>query len=156
MATATILTACLDRLILFAASPGYTIAHPGIKFTPPSTGYWLEPQLFPNEPANYGWDDDARLTEIGFFQVLVMYRPGEGQVNATEIADAIIAYFPKGQILGPVRVYKRPHQSPPVVLSDKAYIPVTIPYRELVTTTAPTFSLTTDVLDVDGNTIQVG
>ena len=157
MSTTDILSACLARLALFVASPGYPVAWPGVHLDPPNTGYWLEPRFFPNEPTNYGWDDAACINAVGFFQVLVMYRPGGGQINASDIADDVIDYFAKGQVLGPVRVYKKPHQSPAVMLDDKSYIPVTIQYRGLISIVD--VSTATDVVNggvlVTNNSIQV-
>lgn len=125
-----ILEACLARLADFAdQSPPVLVAWPGIEFNPPSTGRWLEARLFPNEPRDLAWDDNSCHDMFGFFQVNVYYRPGTGQVTPSQLADDIIAYFPKGLVLGPVRVEKRGWQSPAVTDEDKLFIPVTIRWR---------------------------
>lgn len=128
MSATDILEACLARMETLGISPALPIAWPGIVFTPPGTGMWLEAKLFPNEPRDLAWDADGCALQRGFLQVMVGYRPGGGQVNASQVADAVIAHFPKATELGPVRVSKRPYQTPPLTEADKLYIAVTIPY----------------------------
>lgn len=127
--TTEILEACFGRMQTLGLSPALPIAWPGIHFTPPDSGMWLEVKLFPNEPLDPSWNNDACTLARGFFQVMVGYRPGTGQVAASRIADAVCAHFAKGTDLGPVRVLKKPWQSPELTDTDKIFIPVTIPYR---------------------------
>lgn len=122
-----ILTGVFTRMGTLATS--LPIAWPGVNFTPPNSGMWLQIRHFPNEPNNIGWQTDAQQEYIGFVQVQVFTRPGTGIVNATEIAEEVIAHFAKGTEFGPVCVSRRPYTSPDVVDSDWIYIPVTIPYR---------------------------
>jgi hypothetical protein len=129
MTTTSVLSAFLTRLDTLAFSPEIPIAWPGVVYDPPSTGMWLEASLFPNEPRELSWDSDSCHDTRGFCQVSVFYRKGGGQVDASTTADAIIAHFPKGLALGPVRVQKRPWQSPAVPLDDRIFIPVTIRYQ---------------------------
>lgn len=92
---------------------------------------WLRPGLFPNEPVDRAWDNDACTEDRGFFQILVCYRPRPkmGQIEPSLLADALISHFTKGTELGPVRVKKRPHQSPAVVYdASESFIPVTVYY----------------------------
>lgn len=93
---------------------------------------WLEAKLFPNEPLDPFWNNGASMQARGFFQVMVGYRPGVGQIGPSEVADAICAHFSKGTALGPVRVRKSPWQSPEITDSDKSLIPITIPYMGFV------------------------
>lgn len=127
--TTEILSACLAKLAAFDSSPAIPVAWPGIEFDSPSEGTWLEARLFPNEPRDLAWGDDSCHDMFGFFQINVYYRPGVGQVSPSQIADDLIAFFPKGLVLGPVRVRKRAWQSPAVTDEDKLFIPVTIPWR---------------------------
>jgi len=108
------------------------IAWPGVPKDPPDSGMWLEARLFPNEPTDPVWDSDGCINARGFFQVLVFDRPGKGVFDASELADLIIANFPKSTYIGPVRVLKKPWQSPVVTDSDKFFIPVTISYSGLM------------------------
>ena len=132
MSTTDIREAAFQKLQLFAYSPQPEILWPGIQETPPEAGIWLEPEFFPNEPNDIAWDNDSCVDTRGFFQILIYFRPGQGQIEPSEIADALIAYFPKGSDLGPVRIRKRPWQSPSVTEdASKLFIPVTIPYQGL-------------------------
>ncbi len=133
MSTTDIMLASFDRLLEFVYDPQPEIVFPGHKEDPPSKGMWLEPGFFPNEPANVAWDNDSCIDTRGFFQILLYYRPGQGQIEPSELADALIAHFPKGLSLGPVRVRKRAWQSPSITHEDrsKLYIPVTVPYKGL-------------------------
>ena len=132
MSTTDILQAALTKLETFVYSPQPQILWPGIQETPPESGMWLQPSLFPNEPADIAWDDDACVDTRGFIQILIYFRPGQGQIDPSELADALIAFYPKGSALGPVRVRKRPWQSPAITQdASKLYIPLTIPYQGL-------------------------
>jgi hypothetical protein len=132
MSTTDILEAAFQKLASFVYSPAPEILWPGIQETPPESGMWLQPGFFPNEPEDMAWDDDACVDTRGFFQILIYFRPGQGLVAPSELADALIAFFPKGFELGPVRVRKRPWQSPAVTEdASKLFIPVTVPYKGL-------------------------
>lgn len=130
--TTVILEAFIERLKELVLSPELAIAWPGIKFVPPATGMWLEASFFPSETENVVWNADGCYNAKGFFQICVFYRPGIGQIKPSAVADLIIDNFPKGSFIGNVGVYKKPWQSPAVTLSDKLYIPVTIPYSGLI------------------------
>ncbi len=132
MSTTDILEAAFLKLESFIYLPQPEIMWPGVQEDPPAEGMWLEPNLFPNEPGDIAWDNDACVDTMGFFQILVYYRPGQGQIEPSELADTLIALFPKGSDFGPVRIRKRPWQSPAIVEdASKIFIPVTIPYRGL-------------------------
>lgn len=132
MSSTEILEAAIDRLEAFSYSPQPDILWAGRKEDSPNTGMWLQPRLFGNEPGDDSWDNDACVDTRGFFQILVYLRPGQGQIAPSELADALIAWFPKGRALGPVRVNKQPWQSPMVTEdASKLYIPVTVPYQGL-------------------------
>jgi len=132
MSTTAIVEAAFARLAAFEYDPQPEILWPGKQEKPPESGMWLEPRVFPNEPGDIAWDDDACVDTRGFFQILVYFRPGQGQIEPSELADALIAHFPKGQTLAAVRVRKRPWQSPMITPdSSKLYIPVTIPWKGL-------------------------
>ncbi len=134
MSTTDILKAAFEKLEAFVYSPQPPILWPAVVRTEgtPESGMWLQPRFFPNEPNDIAWDDSACVDTRGFIQILVYYRPGQGPVDPSELADALIAHFPKGTDLGPVRVRKRPWQSPAVTEdSSKLFIPVTVPYLGL-------------------------
>ena len=124
-----IIQAAFTRLTQIQNAP--PIAWPGINFTPPATGIWFEAMMFPNEPTNLVMDSDT-AEQIGFFQVTVCFRPGQGITLPMMTAEAVIAQFPKGTDLGPVKVRMRPWLAPTVTASDYQFIPVTIPYKGIV------------------------
>lgn len=132
MSSTNILVAAIDRLEAFVYAPQPPILWAGRQETPPNTGMWLQPKMFSNEPNDIAWDNDGCVDTRGFFQILVYFRPGQGQIAPSELADALIAWFPKGLDLGPVRVNKRPWQSPMITEdASKLYIPVTVSYKGL-------------------------
>ena len=129
MSTTDILAAFFARLGTFDYSPEIPVLWPGVKQDPPDSGYWFEASVFPNEPRNLAWNDDAPQLSVGFCQVLVGYRPGSGEIGPSEAADALLDHFPKGLELGGVRVTKKPWRSPSFVEDGaRLFIPVTIPY----------------------------
>lgn len=132
MSTTDILGAAFQKLALFVYSPQPEILWPGIQETPPQAGMWLQPGFFPNETDDIAWDDNSCVDTLGFIQILIYFRPGQGLIEPSELADTLIAYFPKGSDLGPVRIRKRAWQSPSVTEdASKLFIPVTIPYQGL-------------------------
>lgn len=132
MSATPILEAFLARLATFTYSPQPEILWPGIQSDPPDEGMWLKPDFFPNRNRDRNWDDDACVERIGFCQVLVYFRvrPEVGEIRPSELADAIIDFFPKGTVLGPVRVKEQPSRSPKIDEDpSRSYIPVTIHYQ---------------------------
>jgi hypothetical protein len=131
MSTTEIVQAAFTRLKAFEYEPQPEILWPGKQEKPPESGMWLEPMMFPNRPRDETWDEGC-LDTRGFFQILVYFRPGQGQIEPSELADALIAHFPKNLLLATVRVRQRPWQSPVVTEdSSKLHIPVTIPWMGL-------------------------
>lgn len=132
MSTTEILEAALAKLETFVYVPQPEIMWPGIQEDPPQEGIWLQIRFNPNEPHDDAWSNDACIDTRGHLRILVYFRPGQGQLVPSELADALIAFYPKGSALGPVRVSKRPWQSPMVTEdSSKLFIPVTVPYMGL-------------------------
>jgi len=126
----TILQACFEHLQTLAYSPAPAVLWPGLNQEPPDTDLWLEPGFFPNEPVDDTWPNDSCAEQRGFFQVLVGYRPGAGEIAPSELADAVVALFSKGTDLGGVVVRKQPTRGPSFVdEGDKLLIPVTVYYR---------------------------
>ena len=117
---------CDDLRDLTLTAP---VFFPGVEYTPPSSGMWLLVRHFPNENEDLAWDDEAPYLVRGFFQVEVNYRHNyKGIWPASELADTIIAAFPKGAPIADVSVEKAPWQSPEIVEDGRNFIPVTIPY----------------------------
>jgi len=116
----------------FAASQGLPCSMPGVAFTPPVEGRWLELQWFPNETQNYGMDDDGPSLMQGFGQLSACYRPGAGIMVGTALTDAIIAAFGKGTAFAGMRVYRKPWTSSIIQDPERHMHPVTIPWRGFV------------------------
>ena len=115
--------------ILSAANLGYPIAWPGVKFTPPATGVWLEVAFFPNTGRQDGLANSAQLTPEGMYQVSCYMRPGSGIDPIEKAASAIRATFPKGRVItGSVRVTRTPYDMSLSQDGDRMAIAVTIPY----------------------------
>jgi len=120
-------TALFD--MLDSAALGYPIAWPGVDFTPPDSGLWLEVSFFPNEPMQDGIGDGASAAPRGNFQIAAADRPGAGVVNVTDLATTVAGIYPKGTVIvDPVRVRLTPYQLQLVKMDDRLMIPVTIPY----------------------------
>jgi hypothetical protein len=113
-------------------SPPYKVGYPGVNFTPPNSGQWLEVRFFPNETQNYGIADEGPHDHRGFFQVMVCERPGGGITVGTMVADAVIAHFDKGTVVEPARINRRPWLSNIVHAPERTLYPVSIPYEASV------------------------
>lgn len=114
---------------LEAANLGYPIAYPGVDFTPPDSGIWLEVSFFPAEPRDDALADDDSIQPQGNYQVAAVTRPGAGIVGLTKAAQAVQDAYPRGQtIIAPVRVSRHPYQMQRIDRDDRMMIPVTIPY----------------------------
>lgn len=103
------------------------VAYPGVDFTPPDSGLWMELLVFWNGSQDYAVGRVA--VGRGFFRLMVCTRPGAGLVPVTQLSEAIIAYFPKGTLLGPARTDSTPSTGGPIITSDKLIIPVTVQFR---------------------------
>lgn len=116
--------------IAFAAAAQLQIGFPGVRFSPPGTGEWLEVSWIPAQGRNYGRADGDPSLLQGIAQISVCGRPnGEGIKPLATIADSAIAAFGKGTKFGPVRVYRRPYQSDSIVDPARIMIPVTIMWQ---------------------------
>lgn len=108
---------------------GVPISWPGVNFTPPNTGNWVEVTLFENEPTNYGIANDDEESPRGILQVTACGRPGRGLVALNTLAEQIQAAFPKGaRIEGQIRVTRQPWRLGDITEDDRVKIPVSISY----------------------------
>lgn len=110
------------------AGLGYEIAYPGVDFTPPDSGEWLEVRFLPNEGVDNGLGYSDSYVPQGIFQVSAATRPGNGVIQIGKVADDVAAVFPKGAGVGPVRVWRHPYQQQFVTMDDRVMIPVTVEY----------------------------
>ena len=115
--------------LLIAASLGYDIAWPGLNFTPPESGVWLEVTFLPNRGIDDGLANDSDVVPQGIYQVMAVARPGTGLFPVTNAAQSVIDSLPKGtNIAGLVRVHRHPYQGSAIKEGDRVMIPVTIEY----------------------------
>lgn len=116
----------------FAGTLNLPCSYPGLGFTPPAQGPWLELQWFPNQTQNYGMSDDGPSLLQGFGQLSACYRPGAGIIVGTTITDQVIAAFAKGTAFAGVRVYRKPWTSSIIQDPERIMHPVTITWRGFV------------------------
>lgn len=128
-----IYTAFADRVGTFAAARALPVAWPGVHFTPPETGAWLEVKFVPNETRDLGLGTDF-MQARGFGQVTCYARPGAGIVDPLTLAGEVIAAFPKGTPLGAATVERQPWVSSVLTAPDLVLAYVTIRYSGGVST----------------------
>ena len=115
--------------VLNTAALGYQISWPGVNFTPPATGSWLEVMFFPNESLDNGLAYDSQTIPRGIFQVSCVTRPGAGTVALGAIAEQIRTTFAKGTtITGSVRVIREPYDMELEPFEDRIKIVVSVEY----------------------------
>ena len=116
--------------ILSAASLGHPISWPGINFTPPESGYWLEVMHLPNRGVDDQLANDGHVSPQGIFQVIVAGRPGS-EISLREVAETVQGVFPKGtEIVAPIRATRHPYTTNVQYMDDCAELAVTIEYSE--------------------------
>ena len=115
--------------LLSDADLGYPIAWPGVDFTPPASGYWLEVSFFPNRGYDDGISASSTVTPEGIFQVNAVTRPGGGVMGVGLVAAQVQAAFAKGtQVKDRVHVSRHPYQTEADKMDDRMMIAVTIEY----------------------------
>jgi hypothetical protein len=107
----------------------YEIAWPGVSFTPPSSGIWLEPTFQPNTGIDSGLAPTDEVVPQGMMTVLVMSRAGSGTIGILMAAEEVKAAFPKNSVIaGMVRVQRTPTVFDIGIQDDRIGVSVTIPY----------------------------
>lgn len=110
---------------------GFTqpIAWPGVNFTPPNSGLWLQVALFENQPLQPGLSNTAGVGLRGILQITACGRPGLGYAALDTLAESVIAAFPKGKpVLSASRVTRTPYKMGDVTTDDRLMLPVRIDY----------------------------
>lgn len=131
MTQAAIYDAFAELVSDFAAqlSPPLPVAFPGVSFTPPASGRWLEVRWFPNETWTYGLQDTAPCVALsGIGQVTVCERIGGG-LAGMDIAGEVVDWFAKGREFGAGRVEVQPWISSVLQEPDRTMYPVTVRWR---------------------------
>jgi len=127
-----ILKALIDHFDTLTLSPVLTVAYPGIAFTPPATGMWIELAWIPNTADEPWLDNDAQVVERGIFQIGICDRLGVGEFPLNRAADAVIEHFRKGtkMVSGPVtvRIEQRASSEPAISYDTKIMTPISVRY----------------------------
>jgi hypothetical protein len=106
------------------------IAYPGVTFTPPDKGHWLEVEIFENEPIEL-LANDAPVTPRGIIQITACTRNGKGMIELEKLANQVLAAFPKGtRFDGAIKAVKAPARRTSITDDDKLYMPVDIEYGQ--------------------------
>jgi len=130
---AAILDALSYHLSLFTASPALPVAYPGIAFTPPADGRYLDATFLPNRPANEPVGFNHQIVRRGLFQIAVLWPVGVGQVAPVDIGGQVAAHFARGTVIRRngvvVSVLNAPWTSPPLQEPDRVRVPVTISWH---------------------------
>lgn len=114
-----------------AQSPELPVSWPNIDFTPPSSGQWLRVLAFWNDSQDIGMEVGAAVEDKGFFRIFACTRQGEGVAVIQDLADDIVAEFPKRHAFGGAYVERTPGKSGPNTNDSNAsqYMVVTIRWR---------------------------
>lgn len=119
-----LLTAFFTQVQTWATVP---VAYPGVTFTPPATGQWLEIYHAPNDldpdvDGNY-------IVRRGLFTINVCGRPNGGAVPLYTLAEQVAAKWPKKTtITSGIITTRRPLQLSLVAEGDRLQVPVSIAY----------------------------
>lgn len=113
---------------LVTGSPTLGIAYPETAFTPPASGKYLKVDYFSNKPAWEGLASGSLAQ--GLLQITVIWPRGVGTIQPAQIAQTVIAHFPKALSLfsgtSLVKITQEPYASSPLTDDISVRIPVTI------------------------------
>jgi len=132
---ANIWLALITRLQALVFTPALAIAGPNVPF--PAAGQtkpkdYLEVTFLPNRTITRTVGP-GRQQHRGIMQVTVHYSSGTGIINPLQIADKIIAHFPKDLVLFQsdirVKIWRKPYATPLPPQDGSLMVPVTIEYE---------------------------
>lgn len=113
-----------------AAFPSLPVSYPGVNFTPPDHGQWLEVTIFRSEPANQPLGN-TRGVDQGIMQITVCERPGRGMIPVRNAANAVIGAYPKGYTFASFhRIVNNPYMLSVIVEPTKIMLPVSMSYSQ--------------------------
>lgn len=125
--TSDILDAFCAHVATVAAGLGLPVSYPGVQFTPPASGGWVEIAAHWNGSEPYALGRTS--VELGFFRVLVNWRTGRGPMPAQDAAEAIVSSIPKGSTFATARTDREPSISGMLVDPDRLILPITVRWR---------------------------
>lgn len=126
MALSSIRIALFDQLESISGLPD--IFYPNVDEDPPTTDY-ISPFILPANTNTIG----IRTTdqEVGVFQVSIYIEKGAGQIDASTVAELILANFARNLNLINVRIDKRGSIAPAFYDGKYQVTPVSIPYQHI-------------------------
>lgn len=127
--TSDILDAFCAHVATVAAGLGLPVSYPGVQFTPPANGGWVEVDAHWNGNTPYALAADGPSVELGFFRVLVNWRTGRGPMPAQDAAETIVSSIPKGSKFATARTDREPSISGMLVDPDRLILPITVRWR---------------------------
>lgn len=109
------------------------VSYPGIAFTPPDTGQWLEVLAFWNGGGDLGLEAGSDAYDQGFFRVMICGRTGAGLGKIQDIADDLRGEFPINTKFGGARTERTPTFGGPITDDARKviYIPMTVRWRSI-------------------------
>lgn len=95
----------------------------------PPAGEHIRPKILPNSTRTIGTADLDQ--EVGLIQISVYVKKGKGDERAAEIADAILAAFPRNLELTGLRIDLAGSAAGSFLVDGWQVTPTTIPYQNL-------------------------
>ena len=109
----------------FTALP---VAYPGVNFTPPTSGQWLEVAVFRNPEANQPIAN-RRGVEQGILQIVLCGRAGIGVRALLPLMNQVRALYPKGRAFASGhRIVDNANVLSPQIENDRLMLPVSMSY----------------------------
>lgn len=126
-----IITALFTRMAAFTGVASTRIAWPGVDFTPPASGTWVEVKHFPSEPDNPWLGNDEPVDFTGYMQVTACGKKGQGIMPVKRVADDVVGHFPKGTKMTSNGVLVKIERQPGAlsVIEDNGQIRIPVPVR---------------------------
>lgn len=94
------------RLKAFATTSNLAVAYENALFTPPANAVWLEESFIPVAKKPLGMANNDSDIHTGIYQVTIKAPVNSTKFKALDMADLLTTHFPKGLMLGDVRIDK--------------------------------------------------
>lgn len=110
------------------AFPSLPIAYPGVNFTPPAAGQWIEVAVFRAPEANQPLGN-GRGVEQGTLQIVACTRAGLGTASLLPLVLQIRSAYPKGRAFASGhRIVDNANVMSPQIEGDRLMLPVSMSY----------------------------
>lgn len=84
---------------LASYTPTLAIAWENAGYTPTAGTPWVQVQLYPKRPTPLGFGTGAPVRWTGTYRVTLMFPIDEGPGPAIDLAESLLAHFPRGMAL---------------------------------------------------------